>query len=199
MKKFLFIILIFIALAAIVFGYFTCAEKQEEKIKLLEAKIALLKEEHTPIRFKIIEKTDDSIKLAAKFYNADNKEINKLETTLEGQELSFDFYVVPVKDRYLAFPSKIFSNKIAPANGIELYKLYDQNGFPEVYKTTNMDNEIYEGLQDVFQHIKSGQLDSLNNYFGNMVHDIKEFKSFLPQTVYSIVTHTKGGIEIIEE
>lgn len=195
--KFLVVLLIIIGLAA--FGYFGCIKKQNEKIKLLEDKIALLKAEHIPIRFKIDEKTADSITLAIKFYNADNKEINKIKTTIAGQELSFDFYVLPVNDRYVAFPSKIFSNVIAASKGISLYNFYDNKGFPEVFDSESVDPDVYEGLKEVFQQLKNGQMDSIDNYFGNMVHDIKDFKSFLPGTVYSIVTHTKGGIEIVED
>jgi len=199
MKKLFIFILIAGVVTALFFGYFKCIAKQEEKIKMLEAKISLLKETQTPIRFKILEKTADSIILSARFYNADDKEINKLETTIAGQELSFDFYVVPVKDRYIAFPYKIFSNQIAAANGLELYDFYDKEGFPGVFDSKDIDPDINQGLKEMFQKIKTGQLDSLQSYFGNMVHDIQEFKLFVPQTVYSIVTHTKGGIEIIEE
>jgi hypothetical protein len=199
MKKFFVFIIILGVVGALLYGYILLTQKQEEKIKMLESKISLLKETHIPIRFKILEKTADSIKLAAKFYNADNKEINSLDTTLVGQELSFDFYVVPVKDRYLSYPYKIFSNQIAASHGIELYDYYDKEGFPEVFESKELDPDIRVGLKDLFQKIREGQMDSLKNYFGNMVHDIKEFKSFIPQTVYSIVTHTKGGIEIIEE
>jgi hypothetical protein len=199
MKKLFVLLLILGIFAALFFGYFKCIERQEQKIKILESKISLLKETQTPIRFKILEKTADSIKLSAKFYNADDKEINKIETTIAGQELSFDFYVVPVKDRYLAFPYKIFSNRVAPANGIELYDLYDKEGFPGVFISKEIDPDLKEGLKEVFNKVKTGQIDSLHSYFGNMVHDIEKLKSFVPKTVYSIVTHTKGGIEIIEE
>jgi hypothetical protein len=199
MKKLFVLLLILGIFAALFFGYFKCVERQEQKIKILESKLSLLKETQTPIRFKILQKTADSIKLSAKFYNADDKEINKIETTIAGQELSFDFYVVPVKDRYLAFPYKIFSNRVAPANGIELYNLYDKEGFPGVFIAKEIDPDLKEGLKEVFNKVKTGQIDSLRSYFGNMVHDIEKFKSFAPKTVYSIVTHTKGGIEIIEE
>jgi hypothetical protein len=82
---------------------------------------------------------------------------------------------------------------------MELYDFYDKEGFPEVFDSKELDQDIRIGLKDVFQKIRQGKMDSLQSYFGNMVHDIKEFKSFIPQTVYSIATHTKGGIEIIEE
>jgi hypothetical protein len=193
------IIILAIIGAALFFGYSTCIENQKEKIKKLEEKIALLKEEHIPMRFKISEKTADSIQLVVKFYNADNKEINKLETKIAGQELSFDFDVVPVNGKYVAFPSKLFSNVIAAADGIKLYSFYDKDGFPQVFESDSLDNDLKMGLQDLFQQIKTGQTDSINQHFGNMVHDIKDIKSFMPDMVYSIVVHTKGGIEIIEE
>jgi hypothetical protein len=199
MKKFFLFLVVLGILAGLLFGYFKCIEKQEETIRKLESKIEFLKETQTPIRFKILEKTANSIKLSAKFYNADDKEIGKLDTILSGQELSFDFYVVQVKDRYIAFPYKIYSNQIAAANGIELYNLYDKEGFPEVFTTKGMDKDLNSGLKYVFSKVKTGKLDSSDKYFGNMVHDIRELKSFIPHNVYSIVTHTKGGIEIIEE
>jgi hypothetical protein len=199
MKK---LIILFVLIGLVVAAYFLYPGfigKQEEKIQKLEAKIELLKETHTPLRFKILEKTADSIHLATKFYNADDKEIGQMETKLAGQELSFDFYVVPVKDRYIAFPYKIFTNQIAAADGIELYQYYDKEGFPQVFWASGMDKDLETGLKNMFRQVRTGHLDSLKNYFGNMVHDIREFKSFLPETPYSIVTRTKGGIEIIEE
>jgi len=176
-----------------------CIENQKNKINQLEDNIALLKSENIPLKFKISEKTDSTITLTIKFYNSEQKEINTIEKTLIGQELSFDFYVVPVKDKYVAFPFKIFTDKIAASDGIDLYSFYDKNSYPEIFYHRDINTELYDGLQDIFKKIKKGELDSINNHFGNMVHDIKEFKSFLPENVYSIVTRTKGGIEIIEE
>ena len=177
----------------------SCVKKQEKQIKNLEDNIALLQTENTPVRFKIIEKTEDSLSLIVKFYNADKKEINHFKKILNGQELSFDFFVVPVKDKYVAFPAKIFTDRVAADDGIVLYNFYDQEGYPAIFYHKNINENLYRGLKDVYQNIKKGQLDSVADHFGNMVHDIKKFNSFLPGNVYSIVVHTKGGIEIIEE
>ena len=198
MKNFNFPLGLVMVLTSLIF-LSSCVETQKNKIKQLEDNISLLKEESIPLRFKILEKANDSILLVVKFYNADDKEINKIEQKLHGEELSFDFYVVPVKDRYVAFPSKIFTDKIAANDGIILYEYYNKKDYPAIFNSSEMKPELYEGLKDVYLKIKSGQLDSLNEHFGNMIHDIKEFKSFLPENVYSIITHTKGGIEIIEE
>ncbi len=192
-------VIIAVILSIITIGNFSCLEQQKEKIALLEKKIEMLKEEHTPIRFKISEKSDDQIKLTIKFYNAENEEINAEEFTVPGQELSFDFTVVPIKDRYVAFPSKLFSNKTPASQGIKLFNYYNKDGFPEIYQKKGIDSELSLGLKELFTNVKTGQIDSLDSSFGNMVHDIKDFKSFIPEMVYSIVTHTKGGIEIVEE
>ncbi len=177
----------------------SCIKEQKKQIKKLEENISLLKEETTPIRFKILGKTNDSIHLLVKFYNSDKKEINSFKKTLNGQELSIDFYMVPVKDRFVAFPSKIFTDRIPADAGISLYEYYNQEGFPGIFYTKDIDKDLYQGLKDIYQKVKSGQVDSISDHFGNMVHDIQKVKSFLADNVYSIVTHTKGGIEIIEE
>ncbi len=177
----------------------SCIKEQKKQIKKLEENISLLKEETTPIRFKILEKTNDSIHLLVKFYNSDKKEINSFKKTLNGQELSIDFYMVPVKDRFVAFPSKIFTDRIPADAGISLYEYYNNDGYPGIFYTKDIDKDLYQGLKDIYQKVKSGQVDSISDHFGNMVHDIQKVKSFLPESVYSIVTHTKGGIEIIEE
>ncbi len=177
----------------------SCIKEQKKQIKKLEDNISLLKEETTPIRFKILEKTKDSISLLVKFYNSDKKEINSFKKTLNGQELSIDFYMVPVKDRFVAFPSKIFTDRIPADAGISLYEYYNNEGYPEIFYTKGIDKDLYKGLKDIYQKVKTGQVDTISDHFGNMVHDIQKIKSFLPENVYSIVTHTKGGIEIIEE
>ena len=191
--------LLLIAIFAFTLLQISCIKDQQKQIKHLEESIALLKEENAPIRFKILEKTDDSISFMVKFYNADKQEIKSLQQKLNGQELSFDFYMVPVKNKFVAFPSKIFTDRIAADNGIVLYDYYNQNGYPAIFYSKNIDTALYEGLKDIYLKVKSNQVDSLSEHFGNMVHDIKKIKSFIPGNVYTIITHTKGGIEIIEE
>lgn len=177
----------------------SCIKEQKKQIRKLEDKIALLKEENTPIRFKIKDKTNDSITVTVKFYNADKKEINSFTRKLNGQELSFDFYVVPVKNKHVAFPAKIFTDRIAPDKGISLYKYYNKEGYPGIFSSKDIDKDLYKGLKDLYLNIQNNQMDSISEHFGNMVHDFKKVKSFIPGNVYSIITHTKGGIEIIEE
>ena len=177
----------------------TC--KQAEKIALLEKKIALLKEEIVPLRFKILSKEDGKISFAVKFFDSGEKpkDINRLVQTIEGNELSFDFIVIPVNDKHLFFPNKIYSDKIAPENGIDIKSFYDKDGFPQIFYFKEIDNEFREMLTEIFENVKDGNLSEDDNYFGNMVHDIANFNEYKPDRIYKIVCHTKGGIEVVED
>ncbi len=181
----------------LIFNTFTC--KQREQIAILEKKVKFLKTENIPIRFKILDKEDGKIRVAIKFYDADGNDIERIEKTLEGDELSFDFLVFPVKNKYIAFPYKIYTDKIAPVEGENLTKYYDEKNFPKIFYFKGIDNELMTGLSLVFEKIKTNDISSDDKYFGNMVHDISKLKSYKINTIYKIITHIKGGIEVVEE
>ncbi len=194
-KHFIFVL----SFGILLLSFFSTSCNRKEKIKILEEKIATLKIENVPLRFKILSRDNDKIKVAIKFYDMQDNVIERFEKQLEGSELSFDFYVLNINGRYLAFPSKIFSDKTAPAMGESLFANYDRKGFPEIYNFKGIDLKLKESLSFVFEKVKTGDFKPDDKYFGNMVHDVKEFQSYKTDQIYKIVTHTKGGIEIIED
>jgi hypothetical protein len=174
---------------------------QEKQIAKLEQKIHFLKAETTPIRFLILEKDTGSIKFVIKFLDQDNLEFIKDTITLKGQELSFDFYVVPVKDSLnrevkVAFPYKLFTNKIAPENGLSLFNYYDDEGFPQVFFSKNVDDDYIRLMTELFTKVKNKDTEDIKGVFGSMVQDIQFQNEFMPGNAYEIIVHTKGGIEI---
>ncbi len=201
MKKFLITLIILAIIAAgayFIFNHLT--KKQETKILKFEEKINRLKSESIPLRFKILEKENGNIKVVIKFYDADGNIIkDRIEKTLKGNELSFDFNVFPVKDKYIAFPCKIYTDEIAPENGELLMSYYDVEGFPQVFHYKGMDEELKKGLSLIFEKVKNDDINPDDKYFGNMVHDLPDFKQYNTNQTYKIVTRMKGGIEVIEE
>ncbi len=177
----------------------TC--NQTEKITQLEQKISLLKEENIPVKFKILNKKDGKISVAVKFFDSQEKSepINRLVETFEGNELSFDFLIISVKDKKLIFTYKIYTDKIAPINGKNITDLYDKNGFPQIFYHKGIDKEFKEILSAVFTKIKTGNYDADDKYFGSMVHDVAGFKQYKEGRIYKIITRTKGGIEVLED
>lgn len=200
MKKFILFLCVAAFIASGVYFYFTTyISHQQEQIKQLEDCIELLKEEAVPVKFVIRKRENQNIRVAVKFIDMEGKEITKIEHVLVGEELSFDFVVIEVKNRYVAFPYKLFSDQVAADNGLSLIPYYDNEGFPEVFNSSEMNHDLRQALSGVFAVIKSNKTNSLTNQFGNMVHDFAKFRQFTPETVYKIVTHTKGGIEVVGE
>lgn len=99
----------------------------------------------------------------------------------------------------MAFPYKIFTDKIAAENGELLYDLYDKNGFPQIFNSAEIDEDTKETLADIFELLKTNQTEELEGIFGSMVQDVKKYNEFIERQIYKIVIHTKGGIEIIED
>jgi len=196
----LIVIILIVVAAAAIFLLPYLNESQLKQIAELEENIELLKQEQVPVRFTIKERTEETLLVAVKLYDADNKEIAKFENELVGVELSVDFYMVPVKERHLAFPYRIFTEQMAPDDGIMLASYYDNNGFPQVfYSEKNMNKDLKKGLSELFTAIKKGEPAFNAGEFGNLVHDIAHLKTFKVGSIYKVVTHTKGGIEVIEE
>ena len=196
MKKLKYVLIIMV-LGAIIF-FATCIRYQRERITKLENNIRLLKEECVPIRFKLLDRSSDSLLVAVKFYDGDNNEIVRREFSLYGKELSFDFYVAEFGERYICFPVKMFTDMIAADDGIVLTDLYDKGGMPYIYYYKGISQELMEGLSELFENVKSGDALEDQDGFGSMVHDVDGVKLFNVGVVYKIVLHTKGGIEIME-
>lgn len=173
--------------------------RQKEKIAALEERIDMLQTEYVPLRFKILSRENEAIKVALKFYDGDGKVISRTTKILKGRELSVDFYVVPIKSRYLAFPVKIFTDQMAPDNGESLTEYYDKEGFPQIFFSEKLNKKLTGGLEIIFKKITEDDFDADDKYFGNMVHDIPELKAYKTGEIYRIVSRTKGGIEVIRE
>lgn len=198
-KKILIIIsIIIIILIAAIYFFDILNTGQEKKIELLEQKISLLKKENVPLRFKITKREENTITLVTKFYDAQDNVVKRITQEIEGNELHFDFLIFKVKDQNLIFPYKIYTDLIAPDDGIIITDHYTVDEFPQIFFYQGIDNELKEIMIEIFEKIKSNNYDSKDNYFGSAVHDVPEFKSFETNKIYSIVTRTKGGIEIIE-
>ncbi len=207
------ILTVFILILAGSFVVFYYLREQQKIIQNLEDRIKNLKETSVPLRFMILPDNEGIIKARFRFYSADGKEISVFEQAWEGDELVIDSMVVPVADKYIAFPSKVFTDAVAPRDGMLLFSFYDRQGFPEIYGYDGLDENTRQSLKELFQQVIS--IESIRedlpfqvnvrekelekNMFGNAVHDIKRIKTFEKGRVYALAVHTKGGIEIIEE
>jgi len=197
--------LIALAVAAGIF-----LQKQQQIIKNLEASIETLKITTVPLRFMVLSRSDTELSARFKFYNADGKEIASFERSWNGSELYIDSLVVPLKTGALVFPVRAFTNAVAPRGGTNLMYYYDFNDMPGIYDSVHIDEQKRLLFKELFVKLKTAEGlygsktttnsgDKILNYFGNAVHDIKQLRQFEIGTVYSLVVHTDGGIEIMNE
>ncbi len=202
MKKFfsIAIILVVAVISAAVYFIFIATKSQEKKLKELEKEITFLKEEIVPVRYKILSQEDDKIEISVKFYDLDGNEFVKQKFELPGTVASFDFYVVKMNERYIAFPYKIFTDKIKPEDAELLFKYYEKDNFPMIFYSESSSKIFKDGIEILYQKIKNNDLENIESIFGNMVQNAPQtMEKGAEGSVFKIVVHTKGGIELIEE
>lgn len=202
------LLVIGLIVAAIGAGFFL--QQQQKIIRSLEASLEELKMTTVPLRFMVLSRSNTEISARFKFYNADNREIASFERSWKGSELYIDSLVVPLKKGALVFPVRVFTDAVAPRGGTILLNYYDFDGMPGIYESASQDGQKRLMLKELFTKLKASEGlygtnttgnpgSRLLNYFGNAVHDIKQLRQFEIGTVYSLVIHSDGGIEIMGE
>ncbi len=209
-KKVLYTLLGIGLFVILISGIYCATTWQDKKIRNLQKQITFLKSEIVPIRFKILDRSNDTIYVSLKFYDLDRNVVfyyddegqrqEFVRIRMPGKEIAFDFIVIPVGGRYVAFPYKIFTDAIAPKDGIILFPYYDRDNFPQIYYSENSTPSFNAGMKTLFMKIKRGDIQDLKGAFGSVVQDVAGVKQFEVGRVYRIVVHpAKGGIEIIQE
>ncbi|MBN2662096.1 MAG: hypothetical protein JXR68_00480 [Bacteroidales bacterium] len=201
LKNFLIFLIIISVIGVFLYFIFLKTETQLEKIEKLNDEIALLKTEYQPIKFKVTHRQNGQTTVLVKFFNLESQEVGKQEFTLKGTIVSFDFMVVQFDNGYLALPYKIFTDEIEAVSGIELYQFYEKNGFPQTLFKKDASNDYNNGVKALFDKIKSGNINDIENIFGSMVQNnssVVTNNRDIDQW-FKIISHTAGGIEIIEE
>ncbi len=169
---------------------------QKEIIKKLQSKINWLKTETTPIRFKL-ERNNKNIDIWVKFYDLNHNEIARKYFTLTGNTVSFDFFIVKLGEKkYFAFPYRLFSDLIAPMNGIDLMPFYDDNGMPAIMRPyNNYSLDYIDAIKKLFSLLKKDNVNNIPFVYGNMVQPPAPVQN----GTYKIIVHTTGGIAIVKE
>lgn len=201
LRKILITLFVISIIGILIYFLFLKTQSQLEKIEKLNDEITFLKTEYQPIRFKVTGRQNGETTVLIKFYDLEGKEVGKHKFTLKGTIISFDFMVVQFDNGYITFPYKIFSDEIQAASGIELYEFYEKNGFPQTMFKKDANKNFSDGIKALFDKIKSGDIDDLENIFGSMVQNnssVANNNRDIDQW-FKIISHTAGGIEIIEE
>ncbi|MDR1215156.1 MAG: hypothetical protein LBK25_00580 [Treponema sp.] len=221
----LFLLLFALIVAVVCSAVFGSRKKVEEK---KEKELQELKDVLVPLRFREVERSGGTIKAEFYFYSyieddidrsfmsdvfEKEQPVNSLTLELDGEELFIDCLRFVEKQGDLfkhdvnwVFPYRVFTDTIAPDNGILIYDAYDSDGFPLIYDALNLEGEAKQRVSDIFSQIKQyGNIASDSELrkiiAGNAVHDISRgVLRFQLGRWYDLIVHIKkGGVEYVAE
>jgi hypothetical protein len=197
-------------------GYFWLQyadSSQRQKIAYLEGLSERLRSETVPLKFMVLSRDGGEIKARIRLYDLEGKEVAVVEKSWLGSELFIDMLLVPMRsdeaaekaDSWLAFPYRVFTDRVGAASGTLLFDAYDSDGFPEVLRGAPWTARDKAAIKSAFasaRKLASSGLpasDSAKGSFGSAVHEVSRLSRFETEIIYKVVCRVKGGIEIMED
>lgn len=197
-------------------GYFLLQysnASQKRQIAYLERLSARLTSETIPLKFMVLSRDGGEIKARVKLYDLRGREVAALEKTWPGAELYIDMLLVPVRggsdaastDSWLAFPYRVFTDKLAAASGSVLFDAYDEGGFPQVLAGADWSAKDRAAVSACFAAARKSATagapatSAAKGAFGSAVHEVSALAKFDIGIVYKVVCRLKGGVEIMED
>ncbi len=207
--------LVFLVTIAVA-GYFWfqySASSQKQRILYLEDLSTRLRSETVPLKFMVLSREGGDVKARLKLYDLAGREIASIEKSWPGGELYIDMLLVPVRslggsasaDSWLAFPYRVFTDKLSAASGTLLFGSYDSGGFPEVLNGESWSAKERSAISAAFSSaMKSAAAglpatDAAKGAFGSAAHEVSRLARFDLGIVYKLVCRVKGGVEIMED
>ena len=206
------VILVSFALAGYLW-FQNLSSSQRQRIAYLEDLSARLRSETVPLKFMILSREGGEIKARLKLYDLKGSEIAAVERSWPGSELFIDMLLVPARsargrgaaDSWLAFPYRIFTDKLSAARGSLLFELYDSGGFPEVLRGIEWSAAEQKAIVAAFAAARKSAAaglpatDAAKGAFGSAAHEVSTLSRFDLGTVYKVLCRFKGGVEIVED
>ncbi len=195
--------------AALAYGsFYLLTRAQRGRIASLEESILALQEETVPLRFMVSKRADGRLGLRLRLYDLAGVEYASGDYELEGELLFLDFLAAPYGQAWLAFPYRIFTERVAPAQGLDIAALVMPGAaaggarsadplYPQSHAGGPFDAAGLAELGRLYAALLAGE--PVKGSFGNAVHDLAELRRFELGSVYKVVVRKKGGIEVLEE
>jgi hypothetical protein len=189
------------------------ARLQKIQIAYLEGLQTRLRSETVPLKFMVESRGGGEIKAKIKLYDLSGREISSMEKSWPGGELYIDMLLFPVRgeaagkaaDSYLAFPYRVFTDKVSAASGSLLFDSYDSGGFPEVLSGISWSAKEEAAIKSAFASARKKAAaglpaaGELPGSFGSAVHEVSKLSRLEEGVVYKVVCRVKGGVEILED
>lgn len=159
----IFIVGAVLAALAVIWGLVSCNSGKQD----ITSRIHLLKEETVPLRFKLFSQQNSSMVLAGKFFDLDGNSVGRFETPYSNNgPISVHFTDVDVKGCHIIFPNSI---SFGDANyEIDICQYYEENGFPNVYKSMILDSVLRVEIGNIFTLLSNGKENKVEKQYGTV-------------------------------
>ncbi len=183
-----------------VYGLYHYQQSHEQEIRQLEAEAAAIRQTVTPLKFRITSSGDEGTTVEIHLYDLLGNDIAHWEETVPGREPTFGFAVDPLAPKqHLAFPVKLYSETVAPYQGIDLTAHYAAgDGYPRIFDHSPYDATPTARAQLIerFAAIRQGKLNG--QAFGNDLY-APSFHGFRVGRIYAIEFHPYTGTPNLRE
>ena len=189
----------------------------DKQIDRLNSKLDFIKKEITIMRFRLLDDSDNKLKIKYQFYNNDDEKVSdQITKEIQGSQLFIDFAIYKNKksDLSLVFPLVIYSNKVPLSNGIEILTEYiDKDGNPLIYYNQDAKRNDLKVLRKIYNLITSGAIDRNKTikikdnkeslYYCSLFDVIGTDWTFEIGQTYKVIVHTDedgySSIEVVKE
>lgn len=171
-------------------------------LSTLEDRVSLLRPDAVPLRFTVLSRSEEAISARFRFYDTEGREIASFERSWNGSDLYIASVLVPVGQRFLLFPTRVFAEENYPRRGTELTGYYDRNGFPAIFDASTLDGALRSSLSAVFSAVKRfGGADAVEGRGGwtGAVFDLHRLRSPEVGPVYDLTVQPSGAVSIQRE
>lgn len=174
--------------------------QQEEVIAQQEQVVTSLKEETPLLDFQVKSKSNDKVSVHIHFNGSEDIK----EYKLPGQCLTLQFCVFHLEDETdsrnaIAFPYRLYTEKIPPSKGVCIFEDSMQGGdIPPAYRDVPLSLKDTERMQEIVRNLKSEESFPEREKDFSTVFETSSYP-FRVNRVYEVVMHSKGGITCHEK
>ncbi len=200
---------ILLLLAGVTLFFTVFKDKLQNRADSLRMAIEKVKSEYAFARITVLSQGQDQIRFRLTILNQEGEGQGAREYSLAGSDIFLESRVVHcrIEDQKKAFifPWKVFTEKIAPEQGVDIRDIYLNEGKPLNYSTAQRSDTWDQTISDLYA-VAFRDSDVFDTIKAQYIIDIYDSSlhlgimgSFQPGRSYQCIIHPNGGLELKEE
>jgi hypothetical protein len=207
-EKLGFFIVLLAGIAILFFLFSQMKDILQDKVDDLRKTIAWVKSEYEYARITILKKGANAVEFELSIIGIDGEVKGKKTLTLPGTDIFLESRIVTLQteeeNKTVIFPYKVYTERIAPKDGVGIQNLYVVNNFPMNYNAAGITEQIRKAMAGIYETVFEFG-DYYSAVKGKYILDITDvaphqspFTPFVSGKTYRYILHPNGGVEMME-